>query len=89
MNILNKYIIYSEKFKASYKQSMSTGQIFFEVSVTASTTKELKEVSTDAINSCTLACNEFNKKLEGNGKKEKKSPAPPKKIKKPTVKGME
>jgi len=60
--MLDKYIwSHPEKYKANYSQSKSTGQIFFEVSVTASNKKELKKESEEILKICIATCNKFNK----------------------------
>lgn len=81
-----KYIyLNEEKYKASYKQSMSTGMIFFEVNVTAGTQEELKNESEQALTICIDTCNLFNKQQT----KKEKSPHIPKEEKKPEVKGLD
>ena len=81
-----KYIyLNEEKYKASYKQSMSTGMIFFEVNVTAGTQEELRNESEQALTICIETCNMFNKQQT---KKEKATPIP-KVEKKPEIKGLE
>ena len=80
MNILNRYVyLNNEKYKASYSQSKQTGQIFFDVSVSAGTIKDLKQDSIEAINTCIKICNDANKNNQTK-KKEKKTPSsnPPK-----------
>lgn len=72
MNILNKYIINNEKFKATFSQQKSTGQLFFDVTVTATTHKELENIGHDAVISCTHVCNRFNKALAKEPVQEKK-----------------
>lgn len=84
-NVTKYCYMNQEKYKASYRQSMSNGQIFFDINVTAGTKEELKSESDEAIQICIDVCNKFNKQIV---KKEKK-PKPSKKEKEPTnVKGL-
>ena len=73
--MLDKNIKYvyknEEKFKASYKQSMSTGSLFFDVSVSAATPEELKNLSNEAITACITVCNHFNEKVKKSNTKKK------------------
>ena len=69
-NVKNLYIN-AEKFKASYSQSKTTGQLYFDVSLTASNIKELKEQSMEAVKTCIEVCNAFNADVQDNNGKEK------------------
>lgn len=69
--MLDKFLYLSiEKYKASYSQSKTTGQLFFEVHVGASNDKELDKNSEYAIKICTQKCNDFNKNLLKENDKE-------------------
>lgn len=71
-----KYIYNNqEKYKANYSQSKSTGQIFFDVSITANTLDELENESRNAINRCIKVCNEKNKIEDAKKKKPVSSPS--------------
>lgn len=78
---VTKYVyLGGEKFKASFSQSKTSGQIYFDVSINASTTEELKINSKDAIDVCATICNTFNEALQTDttskkgGKNKKISP---------------
>lgn len=72
MNILNKYLFLSiEKYKAVYSQQKSTGQLFFEIHVSA-TKNDLKKESEEAIKICSEVCSNFNKHLIMEDKKKTK-----------------
>lgn len=73
--MLDKYLYLNiEKYKANYTQSKTSGQLFFDISVSASSRKELKTESEEAVHICTEICNNFNKKLsiDGDNNKNKK-----------------
>lgn len=78
--MLDKYILVNpERYNAGFKQSMSTGKIFFEFNVKAGTKKELFTESESIIKGLIKIANEFNKAIiakQATGKK-------------PSVKGLE
>lgn len=82
---VTKYIyLGGEKIKASYSQSKTSGNLFFDVSVNAGSKEELKQISKDAIDTCSEVCNDFNKALltnttsaEGETKNKKKKVVSP------------
>lgn len=61
-----------EKYKVNYSQSKTTGQIFFDVSVTAPTLYELEEESKNALDICIKVCNGRNKNILNNNKEKSK-----------------
>ena len=72
--MFEKYILVNpEKYKASFKQSMGTGKIFFDFSVNAGSKKELFAETEDVLKGLTKIANEFNK---GEAKKQKQEPEP-------------
>lgn len=79
--MFEKYILVNpEKYKASFKQSMSTGKIFFDFSVNANSKKELFNETKDVLEGLTKIANDFNKEEERKQRKQEK---------KPEVKGLE
>lgn len=72
--MFEKYILVNpEKYKASFKQSMATGKIFFDFSVNAGSKKELFSETEDVLKGLTEIANEFNK---GEAKKHKQGTEP-------------
>jgi len=79
--MFEKYILVNpERYKASFKQSMSTGKLFFDFSVSANNKRELFNETEDVLKGLTKIANEFNREAEQRQKKENK---------KPEVKGLE
>ena len=79
--MFEKYILVNpERYKASFKQSMSTGKIFFDFSVSANNKRELFAETEDVLQGLTKIANQFNKEEEQKQKKQSK---------KPEVKGLE
>lgn len=77
--MFEKYILVNpDRYKASFKQSMSTGKIFFDFSVNASNKKELFNETEDVLEGLTKIANKFNQEEIQRQKKEKK----------PEVKGL-
>jgi len=71
--MFEKYILVNpEKYNAGFKQSMSTGKLFFEFNVKASSKKELFDESKEIIQGLTKIANEFNKEIEKTQKKQTK-----------------
>ena len=70
--MLDKYILVNpERYNAGFKQSMSTGKIFFEFNVKAGTKKELFQESEDILRGLTCIANEYNKDMEKQNRKVK------------------
>ena len=77
--MFEKYILVNpERYNAGFKQSMSTGKIFFEFNVKASSKKELFDESKAILIGLTKICNDYNKE---NGKKEGSNPSASTKVK--------
>lgn len=60
--MLDKYILVNpERYNAGFKQSMSTGKIFFDFNVKAGSKKELFKESHDILIGLTKIANDYNK----------------------------
>lgn len=69
--MLDRYILVNpERYNAGFKQSMSSGKIFFEFSVKAGTKKELFKESEEILIGLTNIANTFNKEVEKEHKKQ-------------------
>lgn len=65
-----KYILVNpEKYNASFKQSMTTGKIFFEFTVKAQCERELFQTAKRVLEGLTKIANEYN---VGHGKEKTK-----------------
>lgn len=70
--VFDKYLFLNiDKYKVSYSQSKTTGQLFFDLGISAGSRKELKSESEEAIKICTDVCNNFNKHFSRDNDKSK------------------
>jgi len=83
IEMFEKYILVNpERYKASFKQSMSTGKVFFEFSVNAGSKKELFNETEEVLNGLTRIANNFNNIIEKKQRHDQSE-------KKPEIKGLE
>ena len=74
--MLDKYILVNpERYNAGFKQSMSTGKIFFDFNVKAGSKKELFNETKAILVGLTKIANDFNKNMEKTTIKKESKPS--------------